>query len=225
MSQTRQLANRRRLAGVATAGGVLAVLLAARHVQRGWGATGEEVDATLPGDGILGEADLATTRAVSIKAPPQDVWPWLVQIGQDRAGFYSYDTLQNLAGLDIHNAERVVPQWQEVSPGDTVRLHPQLVLRVASVEPDRALVLHAVPPEGDDAEPLAPPFGFTWSFVLRPGPRGSTRLLIRERYSYTGPWAAALVESVQVASFVMTERMLRGIKERAERRPPVVHVP
>ncbi len=69
------------------------------------------------------------------------------------------------------------------------------------------------------------PFGFTWAFVLRPGPRGSTRLVVRERYTYLEPWAAPMVETVQIASFVMTERMLRGIKERAEYRPPAEPVP
>lgn len=215
------------------AGGLLAGLVAARHVQQEWGATDEEVNAGLPGDEILEVADLVATRAVSIQAPPEDVWPWLAQLGQGRGGFYSYDGLQSLLGLYIRNAEDIVPQWQDIAVGDPVQLAPGVELTAVVVRPEEALVLQGLPGEEDDAPrpdepdagrpgtPAPPmPFGFTWAFVLRPGPRGSTRLVVRERYTYLQPWAAPLVETVQVASFVMTERMLRGIKERAEYRPP-----
>jgi len=210
----------------ALAGGLLAALLAARRYQQVWGATPEEAAAELPGDEILGDADLVATRAVSIQAPPEDVWPWLVQLGQGRGGFYSYDRLQSFLGLYIDNAEEIVPEWQQLGPGDAVYLAPDAPLVAAVVDPERALVLHGTP---DLAEPTARepvmPFGFTWAFVLRPGPRGTTRLVVRERYAYLEPWAGPMVETVQIASFVMTERMLRGIKERAEYRPPAEAVP
>lgn len=214
----------RKVGTAAAAGGVLAALAAARRVQQGWGATEEEIEAVLDGDEILGPADLVATRAVTIKAPPQDVWPWVVQLGHDRAGFYSYDKLQTLAGLPVRNAEEIVPEWQDTAVGDVVRLHPALGLRVASVGRDAALVLHGDGPGGEDGGPV-PPYDFTWAFVLRPGPRGTTRLLVRERYAYREPMARPLTEGTQVASFIMTARMLRGIKERAERRPPAELVP
>lgn len=211
-----------RIAPWALTGGLLTGLLAARRWQRVWGATPEEVEARLPGDEILGRAHLVATRAVSVQAPPEDVWPWLVQLGQGRGGFYSYDRLQSLAGLRIVNAEGIVPEWQHLAPGEEVRLAPQAPLVAAVVDPDHALVLHGSP-EVPTAPPM--PFAFTWAFVLRPGPRGSTRLLVRERYVYLEPWAGAMVEAVQVASFVMTRRMLRGVRERAEYRPTAEAVP
>ncbi|WP_324649906.1 SRPBCC family protein [Georgenia sp. H159] len=201
-------------------GGVLAAVVAARRVQQTWGATAEEVRGGLPGDDVLGAADLMATRAVSIAAPPQDVWPWLAQLGQGRGGFYSYDRLQSLLGLYIDNADDVMPEWQDIAPGDVVLLAPEVELAVVLAEPGHALVLHGDPESGSRTAEIGMPFGFTWAFVLRPGPRGTTRLLVRERYTYVRPWARPLVELVQVASFVMTERMLRGIRDRAEARPP-----
>lgn len=218
---SRTVRSPRSAVGIA-AGGAFAALLALRHTQQGWGATPEEVDAVLPGDEILGPADLVATRAVGIQAPPEDVWPWLAQLGQGRGGFYSYDGLQSLLGMDIHNADEVVPEWQDIARGDVVKLVEDVALRVASVEPEQALVLRS-PWEGEETGPQMAdaPFAFTWAFVLRPGPRQATRLLVRERYTYLRPAAAALVETAQIASFIMSERMLRGIKERAEYRPPV----
>src|SRR5690554_5759683 len=103
-------------APLAVAGGLLAALFAARRVQQGWRATEEETRCELPGDEILGpNADLVATRAIEIHAQPQDVWPWLVQIGQGRGGFYSYDGLQSLAGLDIHNAVEIEEDLQHLA--------------------------------------------------------------------------------------------------------------
>lgn len=207
------------------AGALLAGLLAARRAQQRWGATPEEVAAELPGDELLGAADLVATRAVTIEAPAEDVWPWIAQLGQERGGFYSYDGLQRLLGLDIHNADEVVPQWQDIAPGDVVSLARGLELAVAVAEPERALVLHGAPDPDEAAEGAARmPFAFSWDFVLELGPRNTTRLVVRERYRYLQPWAAPLVETAQIAGFVMTTRMLRGIKERAEYRPPAIPV-
>lgn len=208
--------------GSRRAGVVVALAVAgafARHVQLRWGATPDEVRARLPGDDVLGAADRVATRAVSIAARPDAVWPWLAQLGYGRGGFYTYDRLQSLLGLYIHNADDVVPEWQDLAPGDVVLLAPEVELTVVVAEPGEALVLHGDPDSGSRTAEIGMPFGFTWAFVLRPGPRGTTRLLVRERYAFRAPWAGALVEVVQVASFVMSQRMLRGIRERAERRP------
>lgn len=158
-------------------------------------------------------ADVVATRAVDVAAPPSDVWPWVAQLGQDRGGFYSYDALENLAGCDIHSAEDVDPAWQDVRVGDPFRLHPDFALSVALVEPPHALVALGLAPSAEEA---TVPFDFTWAFVLRPGPVG-TRLVVRERYRYLTPWAAAVVEPASWVSLLMTERMLRGIRDRAER--------
>jgi hypothetical protein len=177
-----------------------------------WGATDEEVQAGLPGDELMGAADLTATRAVSVRAGADVVWPWIAQLGQGRGGFYSYDFLENLVGCDIHSVERVVPEWQSIAVGDAVRLHPDVGLVVAVVEPGRALVLRG----GVRIGRTPPPYDFTWAFVLRDQADGSTRLVVRERYGYSRRWACLLVEPVELISFVMSWRMLRGVKERAE---------
>lgn len=180
-----------------------------------WGATPAEAGMRLPGDQLLPRADLMATRGITVAASPAQVWPWLLQLGQGRGGFYSYDALENLIGCDIHSADRIVPTWQHLAVGDEVHLHPEVALSVAAVEPDHALVLRgAISATGD--QPSAP-YDFTWAFVLRDDGAGTTRLLVRERYAYLQPAAAALVEPVAVVSFVMTQRMLRGIRDRAER--------
>jgi hypothetical protein len=140
------------------------------------------------------------------------VWPWIAQLGQGRGGFYSYDALENLVGCDIHSADRVVPEWQDLKVGDQVKLAPEVGVGVTVVEPGRALMLRGGVPMGA----VPPPYDFTWAFVLREQPDGTTRLLVRERYAYTQRWAPFLVEPVAVVAFVMSQRMLRGIRDRAE---------
>jgi hypothetical protein len=130
-----------------------------------------------------------------------------------RGGLYSYDVLENLVGCDIHSADRIVPEWQDVGVGDEVKLHPEVPLEVAALEPGRSLVVRGAVPMGSSA----PPYDFTWAFVLRELPDGTTRLLVRERYAYTRWWASLLVEPVAAVSFVMSQKMLRGIRDRAER--------
>jgi len=185
-----------------------------RRPQLTWGVTPAEAGMRLPGDEVLPRSDLTATRGITIEAGPAKVWPWLVQLGQGRGGFYSYDALENLVGCDIHSADEIVPAWQHLEVGEEVRLHPEVALTVAEVEPDHALVLRgAVSATGDQQ---TAPYDFTWAFVLRAEGADTTRLLVRERYAYLQPAAAALVEPVAVVSFVMTQRMLRGIRDRAE---------
>lgn len=124
--------------------------------------------------------DLTATRAITIHAPAADVWPWIAQLGQGRGGFYSYDGMENLVGCDIHSVDRVVPEWQDVEVGAPFALAPEVTLSAAAVEPGRALVVRsAVAMESAPA-----PYDFTWTFVLRDAPDGSTRLVVRERYGY-----------------------------------------
>jgi hypothetical protein len=183
-----------------------------RRWQLRWGATDAEVAAPLPGDGLLGRADRSATRAVSISRSPGEVWPWLAQMGQGRGGFYSYDVLENLIGCNVHSADRIVEEWQTVTPGDPFRLHPDIELSVAAVEPDHALVIRGAVAVG--ATP--PPYDFTWAFVLDELPDGTTRLVVRERYAFTRRWAALIIEPTLAVSFVMTRRMLHGIRDRAQ---------
>jgi hypothetical protein len=187
-----------------------------------WGATDGDVAADLPGDQLTVEPASQSTRAITIDAPPEQVWPWLVQLGADRGGFYSYDWLENVFGLAIHNADELVPAWQHLSVGDIVwanrartggwiveRLDPGevLVLKVADVGQRRAT-------RRDEGVG----FEFQWTFALQPHPASGTRLLVRERVAFGRRSTRWLMAPVAVVSFVMTRKMLQGIKQRAERR-------
>src|SRR6266511_3225549 len=112
------------------------------------GATDEERDATLDGDDLIANPDLMAIRAITVHAAAAQVWPWIAQLGQGRGGFYSYDALENLVGCDLHSADRIVPQWQDLKVGDQVKLHPEVGLGVTVVEQGRALVLRGGVPMG-----------------------------------------------------------------------------
>jgi hypothetical protein len=199
---------------VAAGGSVAALALSGRRRLLRWGATDEEIAALQPGDDLLSDANVTATRAITIRRSPDVVWPWIAQLGQGRGGFYSYDYLENLLGFDIHSADRLVPEWQQIEVGDEVRLAAKAGLNVAIVEPGRALVLQG-------SLPIArrPPFDSTWAFILHVQPDGTTRLLSRERYGYKRWWASFVVEPTQAISFVMSRKMLLGIRDRAEGSP------
>jgi hypothetical protein len=185
--------------------------LLTRRMTQTWGTLAGEADGELPGDGLVRDAVVVATRGVGIDAPPRAVWPWLVQLGYGRGGFYSHDRLERLIGVDITSADRIEDRWQGLAVGDPVHLAPRVALRVAGLAPREHLVL-----QGDDSLPGAGavPYEFTWAFVLRPVGDG-TRLLVRERYRPLGVGGRVLAEAVQPVSLVMTAAMLRGIRERA----------
>lgn len=204
---------------LATAGGAVTAAVLALRAHTHWGATPEEISAVLPGDDLVPEPATSVTRAVGIDAPPDEVWRWLVQIGQDRGGMYSYDAAENLIGLDIHSTDEIHERWQHLAAGDRVVLVPPgwaglregYSLPVARVEPGRALVLRQAPPEH--------PWNAVWSFVIVPDGAGRCRLLSRSR-AERPPGAAlrAVTRALDLVALVMTRRMLLGIKERAEHR-------
>jgi len=190
-----------------------------------WGATCDEVVRSLPGDDLVANPLYVTTRAISVKAPAAAVWPWLVQLGQNRGGFYTYDVLENLMGLDIHSAAAIRPEWQDLHAGeDYVTLDPDeyMKMTIAVLEPERAFVIRS----GAPGEPPQAPGSFfkgeiewSWAFVLDPVDERTTRLLIRCRAAWADTLAARLAKPVllEPVHFVMEERMLRGIRDRAER--------
>jgi hypothetical protein len=178
-----------------------------------WGATDQEVGCSLPGDDLIPNADMIATRAITIRAAADRVWPWIAQLGQGRGGFYSYDRVENLVGCNIHSSDRILLELQDITVGDEIRLAPQVGLLVALVEQGRSLVLRGGIPMGKRAAP----YDFTWAFTIREGPDETTRLLVRERYLYTRAWARLIVEPTELLSFVMSQKMLRGIRDRAER--------
>jgi hypothetical protein len=188
-----------------------------------WGATAEEASTPLPGDELVHEPAYTTTRAATVRAPAESIWPWLVQLGQARAGFYTYDRIEQIAGAAIRNADRIVPEFQQLAVGDTVLLSPVGGPTVAVLEPGCALVLsqtmdlrtaRSIPPVPATRWAMA----WTWTFVLRPLPDGATRLLVRTRADYRphavlAPVVRLLLEPIH---FVMERGMLMGIKRRAE---------
>ncbi|HKG92402.1 MAG TPA: hypothetical protein VKA84_10940 [Gemmatimonadaceae bacterium] len=179
-----------------------------------WGATPDECRRRLPGDELVPLPDWSYTHAITIDAPRSAVWPWLVQLGQGRGGFYSYEGLENLCGCDIHNVSEIRPELQRLRPGDKLRMHarsPGAPVRI--VEPGHALVLGA-PPAGDGS-------GATWAFRLLSGPGESTRLIERGRNRVGKGLLAKLAFGpylIDPVGFVMSKRMLRTIKRLAEQR-------
>jgi hypothetical protein len=161
----------------------------------------------LPGDELLEDADVVSTRAITIAAPPTAVWPWLVQMGPgERGGAYTYAWIENLLGLDMHSADRVLPQFQHPERGNVVpdrRGRPWMRFEV--VEPNR--VLASCSADGR----------WVWTFVLvEEG--GWTRLLSRNRIRAGGSLGGRVALELMIpASLPMERKMLRGIKGRAER--------
>lgn len=179
---------------------------------RRWGATRDEATRSLPGDDLVAQPRLETTWAITIHAAASDVWPWLAQLGQSRGGLYSYDGLENLAGCNIHSADRILPHIEPLAVGDEVRLGPEgyPYYVVAGVDPDHALILKT--PAGANG---------AWSFVLDQKGERQTRLITRTRLEYEPTVANVLIWRVltEPISFVMGREMLRGIKRRAEAHP------
>ncbi len=209
------------LAATAVVTGASAIAYARwlRPWQQRWGATDEEIALPLPGDELVQEPASQVTRAVTIDASREEVWPWIVQMGADRGGFYTYDLLENLFGLGIHSSDEIVDRWQELRVGDVVHADRARTggWYVADLHPNEALVLQV----GDLAagRPLRRDeklrWEFLWTFAVRDAP-GGTRLLVRERAAFDSVITRTLMAPVGVVSFVMTRGMLLGIKSRAE---------
>jgi hypothetical protein len=187
-----------------------------------WGATTAETKRALPGDELVSNPKQISTRAITIEASIDEVWSWLVQIGQGRGGFYSYDTLENLIGCDIHNADRILPEFQQLAVGDKVRLGKEgyPFYTVTGVEPKKYLLLR-----GGDPEEEAPSIKDFWLFYLDEIDAQTTRLIARNRRDYTPSVANFIIWQVitEPLHFLMEQKMLRGIKQRAEAAPEQAH--
>jgi hypothetical protein len=172
-----------------------------------WGATAEEAARSLPGDDLLDRADIVATRAIGVDAPPSAIWPWLVQMGPGRPGAYTYDWVENLFGLNMHSVDQVHAEWQDLQVGDVLRSREDRPgMRVDILDPERTLSTRS---EAGD---------WVWTFVLVPED-GSTRLLSRNRIAMKGAAAGQRLGMLvmEPGSLVMEQKMLLGIKQRAER--------
>ncbi len=169
-----------------------------------WGARADEARAALPGDELLLDADGVSTRAISIAAPPAAVFPWLAQMGPSpRGGAYTYDWIENLLGLDMHSADRILPEFQHPELGEMIGYGGNRMV-LERIEPERVLAWRSQ--DGN----------WVWSFVLSPED-GGTRLISRNRFRLPTREARVGMIPMEPASLVMEHKMLHGIRERAER--------
>jgi hypothetical protein len=173
-----------------------------------WGATSSDLTRVMAGDALLVNPTYSGTMAVTVDARPEHIWPWLVQIGYQRGGLYSYDWLDRLFGyLDRPSATRILPEFQHLAVGDHIPVGRGPGWPVAVLEPDRALVLDMRNMGGLD---------WVWQFGLYPIDETRTRLISRSRVRAQAVWARLLTHAIEPAGFVMTRRMLLGLKQRAE---------
>jgi hypothetical protein len=232
------------LAGAAAAAGAAATYFCAiRPWWRSWGTDPSTADRSLPGDDLVAAATVTETRAIEIGVPPRVVWPWLVQMGYGRGGWYSYDRID----MRGRSADRVQPDLQHLAVGDMVPNSPETAFEVKVLEPERALVLfgdeallesqlelarqkraagqaiEAAPANLKAASKLIPPmpgFALSWAFVLEPLDEGRrTRLIERFRVRMPapeGPLAAMLGETLGFGVFAMVRKQMLGIRDRAE---------
>ena len=187
----------------AAAGGAFLYSKFLRQPIMTWGATAEEAAARLPGDELLGEADGVATRAITIDAPGSAVWPWIAQMGPSpRGGAYTYDWIENLLGLNMHSADRVLPKYQHPQVGDGFGYGTnRMSFRI--VEPEHVLATQSA--DGN----------WVWTFVLEEHD-GRTRLISRNRFRLPGLKDKVGMIPMEPGSLIMERKMLLGIKHRAE---------
>jgi hypothetical protein len=214
------------VAAASGAAGVALYKFVLRPWHLSWGATDEETLRSLPGDEIILNPRINATHALTIDAPPQAIWPWLVQMGQGRGGMYTYDWIENLMGLNMKSTDRILPEYQYLQVGDIVPFEPGgNGPPVVQIEPDRALVLGAkadAQSEGpfklNDPDPNAY-FAISWLFFLNRMGEDRTRLIERFRLDWYPPNlknAIYMYAFLEPGAFLMERGMLLGIKRRAE---------
>lgn len=186
-----------------------AYLRLARPYQLHWGATDEEVQRPMPGDELISNPKYLATRAITVEATPEEIWPWLIQMGYQRAGFYGYDIVENLGSpRGIHSAQSIVPEFQHFEVGDEVPISPAGGLTFHSIEPNRHLIWSGGAGWG----------GYTWA--LYPIDENHTRLVSRARFNHTWsqPGQLALDLITEFAEHLAIPKILQGVKGRVEGR-------
>jgi len=209
--------------GVVFAAWNIGYFAALRSWHQHWGATREESSAFLPGDAVFPSTTGQVTHAITINAPPESIWPWLMQIGQDRSGFYSYTPLENLFGCDMPKVHKLVPEWTPRTPGETVwfcnpkRYDGMGKMIAAVVEPQRAFAM-VMPGDWQQIRAGKYADGAMWEFALEPMGPQQTRLIARVRggQAKTVSGRAANLLFWEPAHFVMERKMLLTIKKLAE---------
>ena len=193
--------------GVALAAVVVAYVLWLRPWQVRWGATDAELERGMPGDDIIKNPIHVTTRAITIRARPDEIWPWLVQMGYQRGGMYSYDWIDRVMGvLDRPSADRVIPEFQHLEVGDVIPLGTEPSWPVAAIETNRSLLVDI----------RWPGMHYTWSWGLYELDERQTRLVLRIHTLLTKRWFIPLFHIADFGSFLMTRKHLLGVRDRAE---------
>lgn len=211
---------------------IVLVVLVFAFVLRPWshtrGATSEEVRRTLPGDDLVPNPKTGYTQAITIHAPREKVWPWLVQVGYKRAGWYTYDWFYKLIKsdefVDGHSSNRIVPELQDLKVGDEIAIFAAGPFRVVTLESNRALVLLARVDfaTGKSFELTDPaPANYlnnSWAFVLEDVDAGTTRLIVRYRLDHGPGVMNKIMYSIPTegGAMIFQPKMLKGIKQRAE---------
>jgi len=182
-----------------------------------WGTVGTEATDPLPGDEFVPEPKWSYTLGIAVDASPAAVWPWIAQLGQGRGGFYTYQTLENIAGCRITNTTEILPDHQHPAVGEGIYLYSDAPpLRIEIVDPPNALVLFGSPVDMGGEESWG---ASTWQFVVKPGSHGGSRLLTRGRYDYAPDWKSRLAFRrfpLEAITFVMSRKMMLEIKRLAE---------
>jgi hypothetical protein len=213
------------LFGIASLAAVsaLAVLLRVRDYAFAWGASADELRQSWPGDELCPESASIATRSIAIDAPAKVVWGYVAQLGQDRAGFYSYRWLENLFGCDMPKVDRLVPEWQERSFGENVwlarrdRYHGTAHLKIARLDEGRDLVLTS-PEDFGRVLRHESASGGAWTFIVTPRGCEACTLVVRSRGPEYAGLLAGLLRSLvfDPAHFIMERKMMRRIKILAE---------
>lgn len=200
--------------------GVGAYALAVRPRLLRWDAMDEEVARPYPGADLIPGGWRSATMAVTIDAPPSRVWPWLLQMGYGRAGWYSWDHLDNFGHA---SAQEIHPEWQKVAVGDYLT-QSEGVWEVAALDPERFLGLRtAVDLRGRAFDPAGPPPRFytdsLWGFLLEQLPDGRTRLVVSGYWAMEPRWLQAIFSFVflEPAHWIMQLRQFENLKRRVER--------
>jgi len=192
---------------------------------RKWGSTEEELHRELPGDELIGTVKGWYNHAITINTVPADVWPWIVQLGQNKGGFYSYELLENIVGSKIHNADRIVLEFQDTVVGDKVMMTPKAApYIVAAINPGKAFILRLrvnlqTNETVDVTEPLPQKYqDGSWLFYLKETPEGNTRLITRSRNDWNqSKMNTFFYDLFGIISIAMDRKMLKGIRKRAEK--------
>jgi hypothetical protein len=173
-----------------------------------WGTASSDLTRAMAGDGLIVDPPFSYTVGITINARPEHIWPWLVQMGYQRGGLYSYDWLDRLFGfLDRPSATRILPEFQNLAVGDAIPLPHGRRWPVAVLDPNRALVLDMRHMDG---------FDWVWQFALDPVDEKRTRLVCRSHVRPLNVWVWLFMLPMEPASFLMTRRMMLGLRERAE---------